>query len=54
MDFVITLNGGDTHKVSAHSFDTQPTIVTFYNQTRTPIAAFSGWISVTPEQPQGA
>jgi hypothetical protein len=48
MEFVVMLNNGE-----AHSFDTQPTIVTFYNQTRTPIAAFSGWISVKPEQPQG-
>jgi len=54
MNFVVMLNNGETHKVDAHSFDTQPSIVTFYNQTRTPIAAFSDWISVKPEQPQGA
>lgn len=54
MKFIVTLHGGETHTVDAHSFEPGAEVVTFHNDTRTPIAAFSGWISVKPEQPQEA
>jgi len=46
MKFTVTLADATTHEVEAHTFDPQPGIVTFLNDTRTPVAAFSGWVAV--------
>lgn len=48
MKFIVTLLDGSTHDVDAHSFDAATGVVTFMNDTRTPVAAFSGWVSVKP------
>jgi len=49
MKFTVTLVDGSTHVVDAHTFDTQPGLITFYNDTRSPIAAFNGWVMVKTE-----
>lgn len=54
MKFIVILQSGETHTVDAHSFEPGPGVVTFHNDTRTPIAAFNGWVSVKPEPSQGA
>lgn len=48
MKFTVTLADDSTHEVEAHSFEPAPGVVTFLNSTRTPVAAFSGWVSVKP------
>lgn len=51
MKFIVTLADNSKHEVDAQSFEHLPGVVTFLNSTRTPIAAFSGWVSIksTPE-----
>lgn len=48
MKFTVTLADGSTHDVDAHSFEPALGVVTFLNNTRTPVAAFSGWVAVKP------
>lgn len=59
MKFTVTLRNGETRTVDAHSYEPSADIVTFYNDTRTPIASFREWADVfvaktESEQPQGA
>lgn len=48
MKFIVTMKDGAKHEVNAYSFEPTEGVVTFMNDTRTPVAAFSGWAAVQP------